>query len=678
LQISKIWLKYSFLILVVLYIFWSLENYAIKSIYQADTKQLSGQIIAIKQDNNRFSFLLKTPEKVIVNYYFENALAKKQAQTYQLGDFIKVVGEIRKPPTEVVFNLFNYRRYLKSQNIYWLFNSTEITLIEKNNNFFLNLKQKVKNRIAKLEKTSDYVTNFILGENMLDDQVIENYKINGVLHLLAISGAHIGFLILVLKKLKIPDWLIVPFLIFYLFLTNFTMSLLRAVCFYILLIINRQLKIKNEWLLIYLALFFLIINPFLIYSIGFQFSFLISFFLIHFSYLINQPKNYLSKAFIISLIAFLASVPILINNFFEINLLTPLINLIFVPIFTIIIYPLALLTFILPSLENIFFYLIQITENLAEIIAAYAWLMIIPKPSLIIFLFYYLLIYLFFKKKQIRYLGLLSLIILMQKNIFYYDRVGYLTGIDVGQGDAILIETAYRNNVILVDTGGIFFPDFRQFLAENRIIPYLKSRGITKIDLLVLTHGHYDHLGEAITLMKNFPVKKVLLNSGSLNEQEKRIVDFLNKNAIPYQKIATKTLNLNNENLYFLNSKNPYCENEDSLVFQIEINNHQLLFMGDAGIETEEDILKNLSNIDFLKVGHHGSRYSTGNLFLKKTTPKYAYIPAGLNNRFNHPHPEVLKRLEKNNVKYLISSEVGSVFLKFDEKITIFTTKKRK
>ncbi len=677
----KTWLKYSLFLIGVVYIVLSLFFLETKTSYHKKTNAIQGRVHNLKWRDNRLELTIKGKEKIIAYYSFENELEKTQFQKrYQLGDIVFITGDIYRPPKERVFFLFNYRQYLKSQKIYWLFNAQEITLISKNQIWYWRIKNFVINRIDNLVYSGDYVANFILNEREIADEIMNSYQQNGVIHLLAISGTHIAFLILLLKKLKINDLIIISFLFFYLLLTGFAISLTRAVLFYFLLLINKffSLAIKAEKILLFLVFMLLLYNPFFIYDIGFQFSFIISFFLIRFQELIKKQRNYVTKSFMVSLIAFLTSLPIIFNNFFEFNLFTPFLNLIFVPIFSAIIYPFALLTFLIPSFDYIFFQIITIAEKLSVFFSQYAFMITMPKINIFLALLYYLTLYFLFSFFRLRNFIILILLMLCHKNMAFLNPYGVITFIDVGQGDAILIETPRQKTTILVDTGGVYFPDFRQFIVQSRIIPYLKARGITKLDLLVLTHGHYDHLGEAITLLENFPVKKVVLNKGDNNLQEKRIISYLEKNSIAYQQISKKDFLINQESFHFLNNKEENCENEDSLILYTIINNHRLLLMGDAGFKSEEYLLDNyqLNEISVLKVGHHGSRYSSSEAFIKKTNPQKAIIMAGENNRFNHPHLEVLELFDQHDVNYYITGEEGSIKIILKENLKILTTKK--
>ena len=164
-------------------------------------------------------------------------------------------------------------------------------------------------------------------------------------------------------------------------------------------------------------------------------------------------------------------------------------------------------------------------------------------------------------------------------------------------------------------------------------------------------HGDYDHKGEAINLVENFKVEKVIFNCGEFNDLEKDLIKVLDKKKIPYYS-CIKELNIDKNKLYFLNNKDYGNENDNSSVIYTELNNHKFLFMGDAGVEVEEDLIQRytLQNIDVLKVGHHGSKTSSGKEFINKIEPKYSIISVGKNNRYGHPNDKVLENLEDSKI----------------------------
>ena len=176
-------------------------------------------------------------------------------------------------------------------------------------------------------------------------------------------------------------------------------------------------------------------------------------------------------------------------------------------------------------------------------------------------------------------------------------------------------------------------------------------------------HGDSDHMGESINLVNNFKVEKVIFNCGEFNELEKDLIKFLDKKKIPYYS-CIKELNIDNNKLYFLNNNDYGNENDNSNVIYTELNGYKFMFMGDAGIEKEKDILEkyNISNIYVLKVGHHGSKTSSNKEFINEINPKYSIISVGKNNRYGHPNSNVLENLD--NSKIYRTDDDGSIMFK--------------
>ena len=176
-------------------------------------------------------------------------------------------------------------------------------------------------------------------------------------------------------------------------------------------------------------------------------------------------------------------------------------------------------------------------------------------------------------------------------------------------------------------------------------------------------HGDQDHAGEAINLVNNFKVDKVIFNCGPYNDLEKELIKVLDKKHIKYYS-CIKELDIDKNNLYFLQTKEYDNENDNSNVIYTELNGYKFMFMGDAGVTTEKEILDkyNLPDIDVLKVGHHGSKTSSSIEFINEINPKYSVISVGKNNRYGHPNKEVLDNIEKS--KIYITDKQGSIMLR--------------
>ena len=170
-------------------------------------------------------------------------------------------------------------------------------------------------------------------------------------------------------------------------------------------------------------------------------------------------------------------------------------------------------------------------------------------------------------------------------------------------------------------------------------------------------------MGEAINLVNNFKVEKVIFNCGEFNELEQELIRVLDKKKISCYS-CIKGLNIDDNKLYFLNNQDYGNENDNSIVIYTELNDYKLLFMGDAGIEVEENLIKkyNLKDIDVLKVGHHGSKTSSSKEYIDEINPKYSIISVGKNNRYGHPNKEVIDNLIDS--KIYRTDQDGSIMFK--------------
>ena len=274
------------------------------------------------------------------------------------------------------------------------------------------------------------------------------------------------------------------------------------------------------------------------------------------------------------------------------------------------------------------------------------------------------------KKKEYKYIVVLFLFLIIHKMIPYTTSNMEIVMLDVGQGDSTLIIYPHHKLTILVDTGGNMSVD----MAKTIIIPTLRAYGISSLDALILSHGDYDHAGGALSLLEQFPVHQVFLNSGSNNALEEQLLHYLDSSKIAYKQVSEATWKIKGETLYFLNRRWEQNENQDSLVLFLPFRSYFFLMMGDSDQEVEEELLSRYAlEADILKVGHHGSRTSSSLSFVEEVSPHICLISAGSGNRYGHPHTETLQNL-KNCDTYL-TSIVGAIRITIGSSMHVTTAR---
>ena len=626
------YLYYTFLLFSILYTIINISNPP-KSSYTEKSNTFTGIVTKIIKKEYT-TIYIKNKEIVSTNLYHKN-------NNIELGDKVKITGKFQKKSSIIKDN----------PTYFYTIKISSVKILKKNKNIFYHFKQLI---ISNLDN-NPYVN--------------RSFRENGISHLFAISGMHITLLANLIRKLlkKLSEETVFKItssiLIIYLLLVGFSPSIVRGVLFYILFSINRiyYFYIKKTNLFFLTLSVALFINPFSIYNIGFLYSYSISISLLILS---NELSgNYLISLLKVSLVSTLISLPISLYYFNQINILSIIYNLIFVPFVSIILFPFSLIVFIIKPLLPIYNILIQLLENISLLLSNVSiGKLVFKKMNILLYIAYYIYIFIIFYKKKKLLVGLLIFILSTHYFIPYFDLNTFIEMIDVNQGDSTLVKI--NNKTILIDTGGEqnTFDNYHT-IFYNKLSPKLKELGIHKLNYLIISHGDFDHMGEAVNLVNNFKVDKVIFNCGEFNDLEKELIKVLDKKKIKYYS-CIKELNIDNNKLYFLQTNEYDNENDNSNVIYTEIDGYKFMFMGDAGVDKEKDILEkyNLLDIDVLKVGHHGSKTSSGKEFIDEIKPKYSVISVGKNNRYGHPNKEVLNNLE--NSKIYRTDQDGSIMFK--------------
>ncbi len=625
---------YLFNIIIIIFTYIYVKNYKLESFYTNETKVI-GIVEKVKIKDGNVTLFIKAKEKILAQCYECTFL-------YKVGDQVALDGYFKEIVVNNNFYLFDYKEYLLSLKITKNFIFKEVEFINSSNNIITKTYNILSNRISNL-KSSDFLKAMVLGDTSLfSDEINESYKKNGIVHLFAISGMHVNilatFLLLVLNKInkwKFLNYLIVIiFLIMYMLLIN-SPSIIRSVLMFISFSITKMFKLKmsSKTILFYICVINLIINPYNIYSLGFKLSYIVSFGLLLASEYLKKYKNYISKMFNTSLISFLVSLPLIVNTNFEINLLTPVLNVLIIPIVSIVLFPIAILTMIFPVFDNILVFLLIGFNSFNIFLSNISLSINIPYMNLLLTITFYTFFIGFIKNYKCIYLIIVLLIFLINRQYFINDP--FLTMIDVGQGDSILISYPHNQKNILIDAGG------NRSVGENIIGPFLKSIGISKIDHLIITHGDVDHTSGVVFLIKNFEIKNIYLNNSKNSLEEEKITQYADN----YMYVMTEKEIEDNIAIYNFDSDD---ENKNSLITYF--SDYKILLMGDASIEEEEKIISKVERADILKVGHHGSKTSTSENFLQRMNPKISLISVALNNRYHHPDKLVLERLKGTQV----------------------------
>lgn len=667
LQYNKLFIVFFIFLCIYILLFTKIIKYESKLDIRKTV--FEGVITSIKFEGDRLVLDVKGEERLIANYYVKSKEEKNTIlDVIHHGDKIMLKGTLKVPFNNTIPNNFNYKKYLYNKKIYYTLSVDSYEIINNNKNILYKIKDKLYKKIINLDN-SDYYLAFILGDKtLLSSEIYNSFQSNGISHLLALSGMHINILLLIinmfLKKFKENKRIIITsiILIIFLILTGLTASLQRATIFYILKNINNKfnLRYSNIKLLFIVAFIILFINPFLIYDLGFIYSFVVCFGIFYYNDFIKG--NYVIKLFKLSLVTFLFSMPITIMVNYEVNLSSIFINMLFVPWISLIVYPLSLISFVIPILNPLFGFTINITNNMNLLFSKLSLIVNIPKLPIILILLFYLILLVRKKKLYI----CLFLILIFGKVIVLFDKNYYVYFFDIGQGDSSVLVSPHQKEVLMIDTGGKTTYEKEEWQKSNKtynvsdgVIKFLKSKGITKLDYLIISHGDQDHAKDALNIIKKLNVKKVVLNNGNTNSLEKKIINTSVKITNNYNLKYFNVINLNND--FYDN------ENDASLVNYITFLKYKFLFMGDAPKNVEEKIIEKykLFNIDVLKVGHHGSKTSSSKYFIDKIIPKYSVISVGRNNRYGHPHEEALSSLI--NTKVLRTDNDGTITFKINK-----------
>lgn len=669
---------------------------------------------AVDGDAVKVRVIHSSGEILAMIYKAENQADRDRWKTLYGGTGCTFKGTLQMPKHAVNPNGFDYSQYLSRYRIHWVFKAAEAADCSEKKGLLSilhHLRMLGSSRVQELfpDSSSGLVQALLFGERtQMDEDLLESYQSLGTIHLLAISGMQVGLLAAFLwtvflrlglthEKARLFLLIILPS---YGVLTGESESVMRAVYMAELLLLFKIFRIPAHpmHILIGTLLFMLFTNPLQLFQPGFQLTFLVTAALI-LSAPVLQQLSMMKKAFLISIISQASSLPVIYYSFYGLSLGSFAVNLIYVPLFSFVIFPLSMTAFLLSFLQwgladFTAAFLSRIIQSLDKMTLYLAsrdpFMLVLGKPGAlleamtagcVIFLLASFEMPLKGMKKLLPYVLLGSLLIL-KLCVPYLSPSGKITFIDIGQGDSILIELPWRKGVFLIDTGGrAVFGKKEQWrerkntfsLAKDVTMPLLRSKGITKLNGLFLTHGDMDHTGEAEALMENMSIEKVYIPKGFIKDESDR--DIIQKaEEMKMEIIALQDgdkLNLGEQPIYVLSpAEKAETKNDGSLVLYTVLGGKSWLFTGDLEKLGEQKLLQHYPELhaDYLKAGHHGSKGSSSEEFLDRLRPEAAIISAGENNRYHHPHTETLKRLEKRSIKVYRTDKMGAIQYQFTGK----------
>lgn len=672
----------------------------------------------IKQTNKLVSFTFheeKTNQRILVTYFYPQSSSENQEDpfVYMYRSSCKITGKLEQPTEATNPYEFDYRKYLFEQGItsQLIVNSLDKIECERKSSILANI-YSVRDRFIK--KANDVLhpeiaawqQALIFGNSEeLDEEVELLFQRWGLSHLLAISGLHVGIIIVIVYILLIrfvqvtrekANVFVFMFLPIYALLAGGQPSVWRAslMTVVVLLLSTKQIKISRLDILSIVFIGLILANKFIIYHIGFQFSFAVTLGLILSAKWFQSSGSYVETVFQISFIAQMMIVPLQMYYFYHFQPLSILLNVIIVPYFSLFVIPsmfFSFLLYIMPTaisrlLEQVFLSIHDTVMNGIVLVDQYVNTPFISgEITLAITIIYYILLYFMMialeynQQKPAFYAGV-SICLLLTYIIAqpYLSKTGSVTMLDVGQGDAYVFELPYRRGVFLIDAGATF--DFESFEPKDtvykRVIrPYLMGRGIGTIDAIFVSHPHLDHHGSVRFILEEFDVHELFIDE-FFQPDDKELIRWLDYPDLKITKARAQEEIKRKGHLFYVLSpqRDTRDKNDNSLVLYTRIGQYNWLFTGDISEAIEREVIDTYEQlqVDVLKVAHHGSKTSTAEQMLEKLQPEVALVPVGRNNRYGHPAKEVIDLLEEYGVKVYRADEDGAVQYKYrNEKMKI-------
>jgi len=546
----------------------------------------------------------------------------------------------------------------------------------------------------------------------MSEELRDAFNSTGLAHILSISGTHFGlfsvFLFGIFRFLlkHLPYWMLqrltiyitpsqgaavicLPFMLAYLALSGWSIPAIRSFIMVSLFLAGLLIGRKGFWLnsLLFAAFVVVLWSPDALFSLSFQLSFIAVLFIgFSLGYMEEDKENpeeqknkslevrafwhrysssalqLLRSSILLTLAASLGTAPLVAYHFHYLSVISPLTNLFITPLIGFVLLPLSLLSSFIFLLTDYYFFapLIQSVAGLTVYLVMnaarlpFADIKIPAFPVFVIIVFYAgCILYLLLDKKKYAIMIFSALIIsYLLLPLFRQTFGANVTYLDVGQGDAAVIETS-GGKAIAVDTGK----------TGRELEAYLKYRGKKTIDALIISHADNDHSGGVMRIIKKFKVREVWDNGlliypdGILKNAKRR--SFERGDVITSEDVTILVLHPYKE-FYTMHAEHSE-DNNSSLVLKLTGRGKSFLFAGDAAEEAEEDMayLGKWLKSDVIKVPHHGGKTSAHQVFFSAVSPEIAVISVGSNNSYGHPHAEMLRAL--GNIKIYRTDRDGAI-----------------
>ena len=644
--------------------------------------------------------IVRNNKKILINIKMSQDIP-----SMKYGDSLYIEGEFKQPEEARNYKGYNYKQYLKTKKIIGTVELEKAKILKSSNGSFIqNIQKYIKDTIngTLTDEEGNLLLAILLGDkDKLSEDIQESFKTSNLSHMLAVSGAHVSYIILGLTYVlqnsiigkKNGKIVCIFFLLVFMAITNFTPSVTRACIMAILTLFSSIIYRKSD---VYTnisvaALITLIFNPYSLLDLGFQLSYGGTIGIIIFIKRIQEKKsnskviNYIKQMALVSIYANIIIIPIMMYHFNTVSFTFIISNIMASPILGIIVitgflFIIASITvkpltrLIAIFIKPILSILIKISQICSKL--PFSNILVVTPYMFNVISYYAIILYCIKSKKNNKckiIICLLIVLILINFIIYIFPQKLRIFFIDVGQGDSTLIITPDKKTV-LIDGGGSDSFD----VGEKVLLPYLLDRRILKIDYVLISHFDTDHCGGILTIMEKVKVKNIIISEQAEHsenyERFKKLMIHKKIRLIEVKKGDKIKIGRYSEfKILFptsrLLSENPL--NNNSIVAQFNYNNFKMLFTGDIEKLAEQQILKAEKaeiRADILKVAHHGSKTSSIPEFIKAVRPKIALIGVGKNNTFGHPNQQTIKNLENIKCRIYRTDLQGEIIIKIDQK----------